>query len=47
MAGNYDVLEASRERAIDVSSHTLPCGHYLVEERPSETLYASNDFFTL
>ena len=47
MAGNYDVLEAWRERAIDVSGHALPCGHYFAEERPSEILNALKDLFTL
>lgn len=47
MAGNYDVLEAWRERAIDVSGHALPCGHYFAEERLSEILNALKDLFTL
>ena len=47
MARNYDVLEAWRERAVDVSGHALPCGHYLAEERPAETFDALKGFFTL
>jgi haloacetate dehalogenase len=31
------VLEVWREYAHDVRGRALPCGHYLVEERPGET----------
>ena len=33
----YDVLEVWREYARDVRGRSLPCGHYLAEERPEET----------
>ncbi|MFO1154295.1 MAG: alpha/beta hydrolase [Rhodospirillales bacterium] len=35
---NYDVLAVWRERANDVRGRPLPCGHYLPEECPEETL---------
>ena len=34
----YDVLEVWREYARDVRGRALPCGHYLPEERPGETV---------
>jgi Predicted hydrolases or acyltransferases (alpha/beta hydrolase superfamily) len=37
---SYDVLAVWRERAVDVRGRSLPCGHYLAEERPEETLAA-------
>ena len=40
MEKHYDVLAAWRERAADVRGHALPCGHYLAEEAPEETLEA-------
>jgi haloacetate dehalogenase len=33
----YDVLAVWCEYAHDVRGRTLPCGHYLAEERPEET----------
>ncbi len=42
----YDVLAAWRERAEDVRGHGLPCGHYLPEEAPEQTLQALTAFFT-
>ena len=41
----YDVLETWREKARDVEGHSLPCGHFLPEERPAETARALTDFF--
>jgi len=35
---SYPVLEIWRERAQDVTGKALPCGHFLAEEAPSETL---------
>ena len=35
---NYPVLEIWRERAAEVSGKALPCGHFLAEEAPAETL---------
>jgi haloacetate dehalogenase len=35
---NYSVLEIWRERALDVRGKALPCGHFLAEEAPAETL---------
>lgn len=42
---NAGVLEAWRERAIDVRGRALDCGHFLAEEKPAETLAALRDFF--
>jgi haloacetate dehalogenase len=41
---SYDVLEIWRERARDVTGKALPCGHFLAEEAPAETLDALLDF---
>ena len=38
VARSYDVLAVWRERADQVSGRALPCGHYLAEEAPEETL---------
>ena len=35
---SYDVLEVWRERAGEVTGKALPCGHFLAEEAPEETL---------
>jgi haloacetate dehalogenase len=35
---SYDVLAVWRERAAKVSGRALPCGHFLPEEAPEETL---------
>jgi len=40
----FDPLALWREKAIDVRGHALPCGHFLPEEAPEETLAALNDF---
>jgi haloacetate dehalogenase len=42
----YDVLATWRERAIDVSGESLPCGHFLPEEAPEETYQAIYKFLT-
>jgi len=41
---SYPVLEIWRERAQDVTGKALPCGHFLAEESPSETLAELLDF---
>ncbi|MFO1127778.1 MAG: alpha/beta hydrolase [Rhodospirillales bacterium] len=41
---SYDPLAIWRERAVDVRGGALPCGHYLPEECPEETLAALDDF---
>ena len=38
VARTYDVLAVWRERAEQVTGGALPCGHYLPEEAPEETL---------
>jgi haloacetate dehalogenase len=40
----YDPLAIWREKAIDVSGRALPCGHFLPEEAPAETLAALDAF---
>jgi haloacetate dehalogenase len=45
MERNYDVLATWRERASDVSGERLPCGHFLAEEAPDETLDRLVSFF--
>lgn len=41
----YDVLATWRERAKDVRGRALPCGHFLPEEAPEETLAELTRFF--
>lgn len=41
----HDVLATWRELADDVRGHTVPCGHFLPEESPEETLRALDGFF--
>lgn len=41
----YDVLGVWRERARDVRGRALPCGHFLAEEAPEETLAELRAFF--
>lgn len=43
---NFDVLGLWRERAVDVSGRSLPCGHYIAEEAPDELLADAYKFFT-
>ena len=40
----FDVLTLWREKATDVRGHALPCGHFLPEEAPQETLAALQEF---
>ncbi len=40
----YDVLELWSARAEQVSGRALPCGHFLAEEAPEETLAALEEF---
>lgn len=41
----FDVLALWRERAVDVSGMSLPCGHYIAEEAPQLLLAQALDFF--
>jgi haloacetate dehalogenase len=41
----YDVLAVWRERARHVQGRALPCGHFLAEEAPAETLAELRAFF--
>jgi haloacetate dehalogenase len=45
IAQMFDVLSTWRERATDVRGRALPCGHYLPEEAPDETLQELLTFF--
>ena len=40
----YDVVAVWRERAATVSGKALPCGHFLAEEAPEETLTELRSF---
>ena len=40
----YDVVAVWRERAANVSGKALPCGHFLAEEAPEETLAELRNF---
>jgi len=40
VGGKYDVIEEWSKWASDVKGYGLPCGHYLPEEAPKETLTA-------
>lgn len=41
---NYDVRAVWRERAVNVTGKALPCGHFLAEEAPEETLTELRSF---
>lgn len=45
IARTYDVLSVWRERAVNVQGRALPCGHFLAEEAPEETLAELQAFF--
>lgn len=45
MQRHYDVLATWRKRAANVRGRMLPCGHFLPEERPDETLALFDEFF--
>lgn len=40
----FDALALWREKAVDVRGQALPCGHFLPEEAPRETLAALQEF---
>ena len=42
----YDVLAIWRERAVDVRGKAVPCGHFLPEEGPEETLAELRTFLS-
>lgn len=46
VGNKYDVLAEWRKWADEVSGHGLPCGHYLPEEAPQETITALLTFFS-
>jgi len=41
----FDVSATWREQATDVRGRALPCGHYLPEEAPEQTLQELLAFF--
>jgi haloacetate dehalogenase len=41
----FDVLALWRERAANVSGHSLPCGHYIAEEAPERLTAEALSFF--
>lgn len=41
----FDVLALWRERAAQVSGHSLPCGHYIAEEAPERLITEALSFF--
>lgn len=41
----FDVLALWRERAANVSGHSLPCGHYIAEEAPDRLADEALSFF--
>jgi haloacetate dehalogenase len=43
----YDVVAVWRERAVNVAGKALPCGHFLAEEAPDETLAELRTFLIL
>lgn len=45
VGSRYDVLAEWRKWAGEVQGHALPCGHYLPEEAPEQTLDALLEFF--
>lgn len=45
VGAKFDTLAVWRDYATDVRGHALPCGHFLPEEAPAETLAALLDFF--
>ena len=45
MHQHYDVLATWDERATDIRGQALPCGHFLPEESPAETLAEFRRFF--
>lgn len=42
----FDVLATWREKANDVSGHSLPCGHFIPEEAPDALLAALGPFLS-
>ncbi|HEX7967975.1 MAG TPA: alpha/beta hydrolase [Stellaceae bacterium] len=40
----YDPITIWREKAVDVQGQALPCGHFLPEEAPAETLASLSSF---
>jgi haloacetate dehalogenase len=40
----FDVLALWRERALQVTGASLPCGHYIAEEAPQALLRDATEF---
>lgn len=45
VGSTYDVIAAWQEKALDVRGESLPCGHYLPEEAPGQTIEKLEGFF--
>lgn len=45
VGNKYDVVATWREKAENVRGRSLPCGHFLPEEAPDETLKELREFF--
>ncbi len=46
MEKNYDVLGVWQNRGRDVTGYAVPCGHFIPEEAPEETIKALKAFFS-
>ncbi|MBW7961645.1 alpha/beta hydrolase [Bradyrhizobium sp. BR 10261] len=46
VGSTYDVRQTWREKAVDISGESLPCGHYLPEEAPELVIEKLRNFFT-
>jgi haloacetate dehalogenase len=46
VGGRYDVVDEWRAWADDVRGGALPCGHFVAEEAPDETVDRLLGFFT-
>ena len=44
VGNKYDIIAEWKKWSKDVRGHDLPCGHYLPEEAPNETLKALLSF---
>nr|WP_271603951.1 alpha/beta hydrolase [Bradyrhizobium sp. CCBAU 45384] len=46
VGSTYDVRQTWREKAVEISGESLPCGHYLPEEAPELVIEKLRNFFT-
>ena len=45
MERRYNVLDVWRESALDVRGKAMPCGHFIPEEAPEQTIAELTEFF--